>query len=466
MQDDDRNANPPPEDLERTVIMPTPGGRRRAGAEKGTPETTAPQPGTAAPRGSAPPSSAALTETARFLDEGISRNVLLRAAVTSFALVRHIRALRDHHDVAALRDRVLETVKAFEAKARELGTTAESAYAGRYALCALIDEMVLGTPWGSDSIWNEQSLLATLHNETRGGERFFQILTRMSEDPARNIDLLELLYVCLCLGFRGKYGVIPNGHVQLEEIEHRLYQTIRAQRGQPEAALSPHWRGVVDRSAAVARFVPLWVVPVLVGFLATALFMGLSYSLNRGSDDAFARLNLIARGTAPRPAVAAPPVAPPPQTASTTPAPPSLPERLSAQLSDEIARGLLEVRPDGSGAMIRIHNRGLFASGSARVSASHRALLEKIGAVLDSESGPLLVIGHTDSQPIQTLQFPSNWHLSSARAKAVAALLGAAMQQPERLQPEGHADQEPIATNETAEGREANRRIEIRVSGI
>ena len=222
MQDDDRNSKPPPEDLERTVILPTPGGRRRTAPERPAPERASPEAAPAPPPRPAPPPDAALAETARILGEGTSRNVLLRAAVTSFALVRHIRALRDHHDVASLRAQVLETVKAFEAKARELGTSAETAYAGRYALCALIDEMVLGTPWGSDSIWNEQSLLATLHNETRGGERFFQILTRMSEDPARNIDLLELLYVCLCLGFRGKYGIIQNGHAELESIELKV----------------------------------------------------------------------------------------------------------------------------------------------------------------------------------------------------------------------------------------------------
>mgnify|MGYP002623321143 FL=1 len=115
--------------------------------------------------------------------------------------------------------------------------------------------------------------------------------------------------------------------------------------------------------------------------------------------------------------------------------------------------------------MIRINNRGLFASGSARVSDGHRPILDKIGAALDREAGPVFVIGHTDSQPINTLQFPSNWHLSSARAKSVAEILSRSMREPGRLQPEGHADQEPIATNETAEGREANRRIEILVSG-
>ncbi len=469
MTDRDRDSKPPPEDLERTVIMPTPGGRRRSTGPSVAPPTPPVQPA-ASPTGAparARPRPGNLSDTAQFLSEASGRNILLRAAATSFALVRHVRSLQHHDDVPALRESVIEAVKAFESKARELGASAESAYAGRYALCALIDEMVLGMPWGADSLWNEQSLLATLHNETRGGEKFFQILSRMSEDPVRNIDLLELLYVSLCLGFRGKYGIVQNGAAQLAEIEHRLYQTIRKQRGAPETELSPHWRGISNRGAAVARFLPLWVVPVLVCSAAVLLYTGFSYSLNSDSDGAFERLNEIGRGVAPRQVVAAAPLPPPPKNVAATqaPAPPSLPERLNIALQNEVRQGLVEIRDEGDGAMVRIHNRGLFASGSAQVSSSHRALLGKIGAALDKESGPVLVLGHTDSQPIRTLQFPSNWHLSAARAKSVAELVGASMSEPSRLQPEGRADKEPIAGNDTAEGREANRRIEIKVFG-
>ena len=74
-------------------------------------------------------------------------------------------------------------VKDFEAKARNLGAAAETAYAARYALCALIDETVLATPWGSQSTWTTESLLGTLHNETRGGAKFFQILDNMTLHP-------------------------------------------------------------------------------------------------------------------------------------------------------------------------------------------------------------------------------------------------------------------------------------------
>ncbi len=64
---------------------------------------------------------------------------------------------------------------------------------------------MLNTPWGAQSDWSTQSLLVTFHREAAGGEKFFQILDRVSGEPQRYRALLELLYVCLALGFEGKY---------------------------------------------------------------------------------------------------------------------------------------------------------------------------------------------------------------------------------------------------------------------
>ena len=446
MQDDDPFSSTGPGDIERTVILPSPGGRRRVEAD--------PLAQTAV---SMPPTEAALVG-----DGGVGRNPLLRAAATGFALVRRLRGLPRHDDVPALRNSVVAMMHAFEETARDQGARREAAYAGRYALCALIDETVLQMPWGSDSVWSKQSLLTTLHNETGGGAKFFQILARMLEDPAGNIDLLELLHVCLCLGFRGQYGLMEGGGERLAEIQRRLYRSIREQRGDGDDDLSPHWRGVQDRGPAVARFVPLWVVPVAVAALAVVVYLGFSYGLNRSSDDVFAALGQLGR-MAPKPegARAAPRLQPKPAVVTVAPAAPRPAERYRAALAEEVDRGLVDIADLGNATRIVVHNRGLFASGSARVAAGHRPLIEKIGAALTDEPGPILVAGHTDSQPIRTLKFPSNWHLSSARAKSVLAILSQSVRG--NLQSEGRSDAEPVASNATAQGREQNRRIEILV---
>ena len=78
----------------------------------------------------------------------------------------------------------------------------------RATRCApALDEAVLSTPWGAQSEWAQHPLLVALHREAWGGEKFFEMLDRISQDPARYIDLMELQYLCLAFGFAGKYQV-------------------------------------------------------------------------------------------------------------------------------------------------------------------------------------------------------------------------------------------------------------------
>ena len=88
-------------------------------------------------------------------------------------------------------------------------------------------------------------------------------------------------------------------------------------------------------------------------------------------------------------------------------------------------------------------------------------MLERIGAALKDAAGSLRVTAYTDSQPIRTVQFPSNFQLSAARAQAVGAIIARSVGDGSRVIAEGRADADPIAPNMTAEGREQNRRIEI-----
>ena len=111
--------------------------------------------------------------------------------------------------------------------------------------------------------------------------------------------------------------------------------------------------------------------------------------------------------------------------------------------------------------LVRITGRGMFASGSATLIPTFKPLLERIGLALKEENGPVKVIGYTDSEPIRTIAFPSNFQLSTARAQAASTVISAALGEPSRITVEDRADADPIAPNTTPEGRERNRRIEV-----
>jgi type VI secretion system protein ImpK len=113
--------------------------------------------------------------------------------------------------------------------------------------------------------------------------------------------------------------------------------------------------------------------------------------------------------------------------------------------------------------IVRIRGDGLFDSGSTAIKPVHHTLLLRIAEALKTEPGKVLVTGHTDNIPIKrSLRFPSNWHLSQQRAEAVVKMLVAAgAGAAERFTAEGRADKEPLVSNDTAEGRARNRRVEI-----
>ncbi len=115
------------------------------------------------------------------------------------------------------------------------------------------------------------------------------------------------------------------------------------------------------------------------------------------------------------------------------------------------------------GLVIRLlTDKVLFASGSAVVKSQAAPLLHKISDLVDVDpSHPISVEGNTDTLPISTNKFPSNWELSTARASAVVRYMAADGVDPGRLEASGVAGLRPIAPNTTAAGRSRNRRVEI-----
>jgi type VI secretion system protein ImpK len=393
-------------------------------------------------------------------------NALESAAASLLALMTRLRTSISHPDPAALRNQVIEEVRVFESEARSLGVDAQKVQIARYVLCTALDEIVLNTPWGSTSQWSNQSLLAYFHNEVAGGERFFALLNKLIEDPARNLALLELMYVCLSLGFQGRYRVMENGRAKLEEQRDRLYRTIRNQRGEAERELSVSWRGVVDKRNPLIRYVPLWVVAAVGAIALMATYIGFSYNLSTESDVVLKELSTIGRdATIDAAKRNRKPIDIPKATrAAPAPAGPSVKKLLAS----EIAQGLVHVKEGAKSATITIRGKasGLFRSGSATLRSAYYPLLDRIAASLNAFAGKVEVTGHTDSIPIRTPRYPSNWDLSQARAEAVAKVLSTHVIARDRLSAEGRADTEPAASNATAEGRAHNRRVEILVNKV
>lgn len=370
-------------------------------------------------------------------------NPVVASAGALLAAVPRIRATVSHQDPGGLRDSLLQQIAQFESAARARGVAPEAVLMARYALATMIDETVAGTPWGGTADWVQKSLLVTLHKETWGGEKFYQLLNKLAEDPRRNIDLLELMYLCLCLGFEGRFRVIDNGRAQLDALRERLAGMIRDARGPCERDLSAQWRGEHSAIGKSGSMLALWAGGAVAALLLFGVYLWLSFGLNRASDAlAFGKVQV---SKAQRVAQAAPASQP----------------RLKKFLEAEIAAGLVEVSDSAGESRVLLRGNDLFESGSAAIQASFEPVLARVAAALDQVGGSVTVTGHTDDQPIRSARFPSNWKLSQERAQSVLRQMAPKVREPARMTAEGRADQEPLQPNDSEAHRARNRRVEI-----
>ncbi len=425
---DDPFLSPQPDD--RTIIRPMPGGKRPD-------KSSMPFPNTEQPIATGPAPKLG------------NLNPLEKSASGLLALLTKLNSSYSQSDPMGLKNRIIKEIEQFQITAQMEGVDSQTITSARYVLCTVLDETVLNTPWGNDSGWTQQSLLNIFHKEVKGGETSFRLLKALAQNPGKNKNLLELFYVCLALGFEGEYRLIEGGKNKLTNIRDWLYQILQKERGVADQVLSPHWQGVTDRRNPLMQLIPVWVFGAVAAVLLAIIFSVLLFKLNNDSDPVF---NEILAISPPTIAIAEPVVPKEPKPEQLT---------LSILLANEIANKQLNVTESTQRGIVTIQGDNLFDSGSTSVNATLMPLLQRIAESLNRLPGQVMIIGHSDNQPIKSIRYPSNWHLSKARAESVAAVIKETLSNPDRILTEGKADHEPIASNTTKEGRAKNRRVEI-----
>jgi type VI secretion system protein ImpK len=380
---------------------------------------------------------------------GVGLNPLVQAASPLLLLTGQMRGAISPMDVTGIRRHVLEEIRRFEENARSAGVQNEIILAARYALCAGMDEAVLSTPWGSQSEWATHTLLVTLHRETWGGEKFFEMLDRISADPSRYIDLMELQYLCIAFGFGGKYHRQDRGHhhESLADVQHGLYRKIRHHRGTTDPELSLRWRGLEDRRNRLIRYVPWWVVGAAGLAILAVAFTAYYASLARLALPVHAELAKVGLEE----------FSPPPEPVKPLPGP-----TLKQLLAPEEAARAVSVEEKGNRTLITLLGADLFESGSVAVNPSYNQTLQRLAEAMNKVPGRVVVSGHTDDQPIRSLRYQNNFELSRERAVSVVDILKRTIDNPARLSFNGVGSSSPLYRPEsTPENRSRNRRVEI-----
>ncbi|HKO72461.1 MAG TPA: type VI secretion system protein TssL, long form [Bradyrhizobium sp.] len=445
----------PPSTSPSSSYSPQPPGYAPAPSSH-TPEEWISTPTTPVPPPSAPPAGRMLR-----VDELVAPNAnpIMRAAGPLLQLLGRLRVALMRASFASLMEQVADAVKFFETDIRSAGISENQANTAKYVLCATADDIVQHIPTEDRHVWTQYSMLSRFFGERVGGVRFFEILDHLKTDPLVNYPVLELQHACLALGFQGMHRTSPNGVASLQIIQRNLYETLRRVRPKSNADLSPHWRGQELANRRQRVRVPVWMVAAVVAALLTAGFFTLRALLSGRAENA-AQVALALHPADPielkRRIIAPPPPPPPPPPDRITQL-----QRIRNALGAEKLACAMTADQTGSYIIIRVCDLVLFAPGEASVLDAFKPVAARVAATLDREPGHIKIVGHTDSSPIHTVRFPSNFELSVERAKAVAAVLKLGLANPSRVDIEGKGPDVPIASNSTPDGRARNRRVEI-----
>jgi type VI secretion system protein ImpK len=197
----------------------------------------------------------------------------------AFAL--QLKRSTDPGDAEAMRMKVDEQFRALETKARQSDVPQEDVQQAKYAICAFIDEMILTSSWPLKESWADKPLQLSYFNDFSAGEEFYNKVDQLRGSKKNNV--LEVYYMCLALGFRGKY-------VDLQGMEKKkvLMDTmLREMRGTAPApgtgGLSPSWQPP-DAMPGIVKNFPAWFVAAACGLVVILLFILLSTLLGSSAE--------------------------------------------------------------------------------------------------------------------------------------------------------------------------------------
>jgi type VI secretion system protein ImpK len=191
-------------------------------------------------------------------------------------------------DVRTIHQRYDELLREFDAEGRRAGYEVGQVRLAMFALVAFIDELMLTSRHPAKAGWSDQPLQLTYFNENSAGEEFYVRLEAARRgESARDVDVQEAFYLCLSLGFHGRYAGSSRAEKQRRSLMEQLASEIRSRRGAAAASLSPHGLRAASEHAG-GRLRSVWGVPLVVGTLLLVLLVVWNVLLSKAASTAAA----------------------------------------------------------------------------------------------------------------------------------------------------------------------------------
>lgn len=198
-------------------------------------------------------------------------------------LIQQVRLAPSIGDPQQLRARTLDVLKRFERKATDAGIDREEIQNAKFALVAFIDEAVTGVPFADKESWLANPLQSELFGLNHAGEEFFRRLDELRQRRQESHQVLEVYYLCLVLGFKGKYLLdSPEGLRRL--VEESKADIIRAKQRRHAQSLSPHGKPQENLGTMVRGGIPVWALAAGAGGIGVLAFLVLSWLIRGGAE--------------------------------------------------------------------------------------------------------------------------------------------------------------------------------------
>ena len=198
-------------------------------------------------------------------------------------LIMQLRRTRDFGNPGVLRQRVRDLLERTEREARNKGYTPTDIRSAEFALVAFLDETIIASDWGNKEEWLTRPLQLELFDRFDAGEEFFTKLDRLRQHPLDNISLIRIYYLCLALGFRGKYQVLERE--KIHQLIEEIYAEIVHLQRKPLHTLSPHGQRKDEIVGIVVREVPPWIIAVFALAAGFFFYLVMSFLISKSAGE-------------------------------------------------------------------------------------------------------------------------------------------------------------------------------------
>ncbi|MBV9575558.1 MAG: type IVB secretion system protein IcmH/DotU [Gammaproteobacteria bacterium] len=221
-------------------------------------------------------------------------NAIVDTASYLFSVIGELKQLQSYRRLKKLQSDLIREINHFQKAIIHHGYNVEYVAICRYIICATFDDIITHSSWGAGQ-WEHYSLLATYNQDLQHQHKFFAILERTIQDPTLYIDLMEFMYICLSMGYKGQYRGSEYNQYQLEQIINNLYKHIQAHRGSFSKILSPMpFKSHQNMAHLYARKKwSLSFVLILTASIIMAIFISLGYLMEAISNESFKNITQI-----------------------------------------------------------------------------------------------------------------------------------------------------------------------------